>query len=133
MKISIGQNTQPHLQNSIHHPPSQPSQKPFSNSLQNGGVIQSGRRSNGNLQLQQQANYQLVNEYSSFTRPLAPVSPLMGNSKKFPQDRQAMLHSMPVNLPQFEQALNNSKHYITQNSMVENLGRTTFESSFTNY
>jgi hypothetical protein len=58
----------------------------------------------------------------------------MISSKKVTEERQGMGQSMPVSLPQFEQGLNANKgQYVTQNSMVENLGRATFESNYINY
>lgn len=67
-KISLGQNTHPPVQSSVYGG-SQPNI--FSNSLQSG-VYHPIKASSHNIQ-QQQVNYQLVNEYSSFNRPPSSV------------------------------------------------------------
>ena len=64
-KISLGQNAHPPNQKTFYGGP-QPNI--FGNSLQSG-IFHPMKTSNHNIQ--QQVNYQLVNEHSSFNRPIS--------------------------------------------------------------
>ena len=64
-------------------------------------------------------NHELVKENSAFNR----VSHQNPQMIPFHEEKPSVMHSLPLSAAEFEQRNSTGPQYITQNSMVENIGR----------
>jgi len=110
MKLSLGQNIHSSVPTGLYANNPQN----LSGSLQNGS-LQQIKPTSPNLQ---PLNYQMLNEYSSFSRHISSLPSLQ--KSVYAQEERQLIQSLPLNLGQYEVGVGNYKtQYLSQTSMVD--------------